>query len=66
MGEIIYLDEYLIKEDIRKVEDAINEARTLRSMGHDIPGEVFEDLESLQELLNFKLTAMITGASGSL
>ena len=64
MGEIIYIDEYLLKEDIKKVEDAIKEARTLISQGHDIPSEVLADLESLRDMLNHKLADVITGASG--
>ena len=65
MAEIIYLDEHLLKQDIKKVEDAIKEARTLSTQGHDIPAEVFEDLEALRDILDYKLKLLVTG-SGSM
>mgnify|MGYP003654147122 FL=1 len=56
MADIIYIREERIKQDLKEAELALYEVRNLRSMGVDVPDEVFEDIEMLIYTLESMLT----------
>ena len=56
MADIIYIREKRIKQDLKEEELALFEVRNLRSMGVDVPDEVFEDIEMLIYTLESMLT----------
>jgi hypothetical protein len=56
VADIIYIREKRIKQDLKEAELALFEVRNLRSMGVDVPDEVFEDIEMLIYTLESMLT----------
>tara|TARA_R110002020_G_scaffold19158_9_gene66584 strand:- start:896 stop:1087 length:192 start_codon:yes stop_codon:yes gene_type:complete len=55
MSNILYIQEYRIKRDLKEVEDAIVVARRMISRGVAVPDETLSRLENMRMLLEQKL-----------
>ena len=55
MSNIVHLDEYKIKKDIKKIQNAIMTARTLIADGINVPNNILNKLQELNEKLEKKL-----------
>ena len=59
MSNILYIEEYRIKRDIKEVEDAIVVARKMISRGVSVPEETLSRLENMRLFLEQKLIDFI-------
>jgi len=55
MSNLVHLDEYKIKKDIKKIQNAIMTARTLITNGIHVPNNIINRLQELNEKLEKKL-----------
>ena len=58
MNNIVHLDEYRIKKDLKKVQNAIAMARTLIADGVVVPKNILPRLHGLEEKLEKRLEAL--------
>ena len=58
-GMIFFIDEELIKRDLRKAEKALRAARQLRAKGVSVPEFVFSKVENVIEELETRLFELV-------
>ncbi len=59
MSNVLYIEEYRIKRDIKEVEDAIVVARKMLSRGVSVPEEALSRLENMRLFLEQKLVDFV-------
>jgi len=58
MHNVVHLDEYKIKKDIKKVQKAMYTVKSLIANGIKVPNDILINLQALAEKLEKKLEAL--------